>query len=233
LLAVTAARWLACEFGAVTQVQAYVLPYFRVDSLLVGVVCAMFVRWERGREWLGKRGWLLLIPVAIAAGLVWTLDLSLPERTVTRATPIMTYGLTLVALGYACLLLLALARPQWGLGALLRTRPLRFMGRVSYFVYLVHWGVLKTTSLLVHELAPSSGRGVLLGAMVAAMAITLLIAEISWRFFESRMLAIGYRAKYGRPQRAIPVEPARVALVQSAVITASDSSALGQTSEAA
>jgi peptidoglycan/LPS O-acetylase OafA/YrhL len=214
-------------------VQAYVLPFFRIDSLLIGVLCAMFVRWERGRDWLEKRGWLLVIPVAIGASLIWTLNLSLPPKWAKPSTPLMTYGLTVVAIGYASLLLLALARPQWAFGAALRARPLRFLGRVSYFLYLVHWGVLKSTSVLVRELAPTAGQGVQLGAMLSALAVTLVVADLSWRFFESRMLSIGHRVKYTKPPRAISVEPVQITVAEGPVIDTSDASALGQTGEAA
>jgi peptidoglycan/LPS O-acetylase OafA/YrhL len=233
LLAVTSARWLSCTHGVVTQVQAYVLPFFRVDSLLVGVVCAMFVRWERGREWMARRGWLLVVPVAVATWMVWNFDLSLPEKWLKPESPIMTYGLTLVALGYASLLLLALARPQWALGTMLRSAPLRFLGRVSYFVYLVHWGVLQSTYVLVHEFMPGAGVGVLVAALILALAVTLVIAELSWRFFESRMLAIGHRVKYSRPPRAVPAAPVPISVAQSEVISAAEASQLGQTGEAA
>jgi len=233
LVAVTSARSVASAFGAVTQVQAYVLPIFRVDSLLVGVVCAMFVRWERGKDWLTRWGWLLIIPVAIAASAIWAIDLALPVRWAKPGAPIMRYGLTLVALGYASLLLLALARPQWGLGRVLRSAPLRFLGRISYFVYLVHWGVLRSTTVLVHELAPHSGANFMLAAMVGALAITFAIAELSWRFFESRMLAIGHQVKYSTPPRVIPAKPVGIGLKQPGIIATGESSALSQTSEAA
>jgi peptidoglycan/LPS O-acetylase OafA/YrhL len=232
-LAVASARWVACSSGAVTQVQAYVLPFFRIDSLLVGVLCAMFVRWERGREWLEKRGWLLVIPVATGASLIWALNLSLPSKWVRWGTPMMTYGLTVIAVGYASLLLLALARPQWAIGAALRARPLRFLGRVSYFLYLVHWGVLKSTSVLVRELAPTAGPVVQFAAMLSALAVTLVVAELSWRFFESRMLSIGHRVKYSKTPRALPVEPVQIVVAEPGGIVASQSSALEQTGEAA
>ncbi|HUO60564.1 MAG TPA: acyltransferase [Candidatus Acidoferrales bacterium] len=233
LLAVTGARWAVCAFGAVTQAEAYVLPMFRVDSLLVGVLCAMLVRWERGREWLDKRAWLLVIPVLLGAFAVWNLDLSLPPQWAKPNVPIMMYGLTLVALGYASLLLLALARPQWGIGALLRTGALRFLGRVSYFVYLVHWGILHSTATLMRELAPSAGEGVWLAAMAASVGVMLGIAELSWRFFESRMLAIGHRVKYTEVPRKDRVQPVAISLSEPRAIGANDASALGQTSEAA
>ncbi|HEX8927066.1 MAG TPA: acyltransferase [Terriglobales bacterium] len=233
LLCVAGARFVACHFELVTQIQAYVLPWFRIDALLIGVLCALFVRWERGRMWLQQHGCLLAIPATLALSAIWIFNLSLPSDIFHPGKPIMTYGLTLVAIGYASLLLLALARPQWALGSFLRARPLRFLGRVSYFVYLVHWGALKSTSVLMHELAPNAGKDLETAALVFSLVVTLVVAEFSWRFFESRMLAIGHRVKYSKAPRAIPPEPLPITVASTSIVSASQASAMEQTSEAA
>lgn len=66
----------------------------------------------------------------------------------------------------------------WGVGTLLRTRPLQFLGSISYALYLWHWPLL----ILVY--AYSGTREVSLVQGLAILAVSLLLAWSTTRFLE-------------------------------------------------
>jgi peptidoglycan/LPS O-acetylase OafA/YrhL len=105
------------------------------------------------------------------------------------------YGYTVIALFYACFLLLALT-PKGPIAALTRMGWLRRLGVLAYGLYLFHmaiqgflYGAVFGTEPLLHSLS---------GAAVTSLSfiLTLVAAELSWRFFEKRFVEIGHRRKY-------------------------------------
>ena len=58
-------RVVSCFSGHVHQNQAYVLPWFRSDSLMIGVMCAIAIRDDRVKRFLDKNVWVLYTALAI------------------------------------------------------------------------------------------------------------------------------------------------------------------------
>lgn len=104
----------------------------------------------------------------------------------------------------ATLLILAGDRAG-GPGAILRTAPLRFLGRISYSLYLWHWPLL---------VLPAAAMGAALAPPVAAamMVIAVVVAWASWAFVEERFRKHrGPRDERGwRSHRAVPLGAAAV-----------------------
>ena len=157
-------------------VLSYVLPPFadfslptRAWQLALGGIVAFTVPW-----------WRKLLPVATAAVVGWVglamivaayvlVDGTLPYPGVAAALP--TVGATLV-LGAGCV------SSSRGVGALLGTAPMRAIGRVSYSWYLWHWPVLVLVpAALGHKLG--------VGATIAAVALSLVLAVLTLRFVEN------------------------------------------------
>ena len=153
----------------------YVLPplaYFslptRAWQLALGGIVAFTVVWWR------------MLPAAAAAVVGWSglalivaayflINGSSPYPGVVAALP--TVGAALV-IGAGC------AASSRGVGALLGTAPMRAIGRVSYSWYLWHWPVL--------VLAPAAmGHKLGVGATVAAVALSLVLAILTMRFVEN------------------------------------------------
>ena len=153
----------------------YVLPpiaYFslptRAWQLALGGIVAFTVVWWR------------TLPAAAAAVVGWSglalivtayflINGSSPYPGVVAALP--TVGAALV-IGAGC------AASSRGVGALLGTAPMRAIGRVSYSWYLWHWPVLVLVpAALGHKLG--------VGATVAAVALSLLLAILTMRFVEN------------------------------------------------
>ncbi len=194
-LLVAGFRAWSCWQGLATQNQAYVLPFFRADALLIGVLCALLVRNEHAREWLQRNRWALPAAALVLAAATIRLGTALPPAEAAPRTPLMMFGLTLIAMFYATLLLMAVVHPWRPLSAALRFAPLRFLGNVSYCVYLIHEGALNVFAKEVWphlHLSP----GLAWPMLAVAVAVILGAAQISWKALESKMIRIGHQFTY-------------------------------------
>ncbi len=182
-----------------SAVLTYVLPPFAYFSLptrawqlaLGGIVAFTVVWWRRlPAAAAAVVGWMGLALIVAAYVLI---DGTSPYPGVVAALP--TAGAALViAAGCA-------ASPR-GVGALLGTAPMRAIGRVSYSWYLWHWPVL--------VLAPAAlGHRLGVGATIAAVALSLLLAILTMRFVENPV-------RFSPPLRDSP----RRSLVMGGVTTA-------------
>lgn len=169
--------WKVLGFGS-----AYLYNVFeaRFDSLATG--CLLAVGLSSG--WLDAfvrgvaRNWIL--PVITAALLGWT---SVRGGNDFR----YTVGFTVQSLLLAILLvqLMVLSRgPVWGW---LEWAPVRYIGRISYGIYLYHILGLAIGRKLA---GAYSGAALLLG-----VCMTLLMAALSYHLMESRVLA--YKERFG------------------------------------
>jgi peptidoglycan/LPS O-acetylase OafA/YrhL len=104
-----------------------------------------------------------------------------------------------VAAGATMLIVAAFAAPR--ARAALRTRPLLFLGRVSYSLYLLHALVLLALLNLLY------GRVPLALILVAAPLLSIGAAALGYRLVESPAMARGRRVASGLPTR---LGPARV-----------------------
>ena len=103
-----------------------------------------------------------------------------------------------LALGAAALIDLAvLAAP---VRSLMESRLLVRAGRVSYFLYLFHLPVVWIVYRGLFGMSPTleTSRGV--GIMVGALVVLILLAELSWHFFESPLIRQSH-GFFPRPKR--------------------------------
>lgn len=204
---VLATRASACYAGVITQDQAYALPFFRIDSLMIGVGCALLVRSPRWREVLERRPWWLYGAMGVLAVAMVKLGMRLPDPGKLPRTGLMMFGLTLIALFFACLLLLAVVVKPKPLSRTLTWKPLRALGDVSYFVYLSHEAIM--IALVTAVPKPHGEWSVALRWLMAvvAIAVSFVVARVSWRLLEAPMIRIGHRFRYERKTVVVPEEP--------------------------
>lgn len=165
----------------------------RADALAFGIFLAMAWRKEEFRAFLdGHR--LLLQRVLLAlllgvAGLLWWLVR--PTNGV-----MISVGYTWLAAFYSCLVLLVLAQKQGWVGGVMRWGVLRGLGVISYCVYIVH----ETLNLLAHQLLLHGRPEVYdfkgVGVTLLSLVLTLVVASLSWRYFEKPLIRRGHGYSY-------------------------------------
>lgn len=170
-------------------------------SLAVSVA-TVFVAPKAGYFLLPSRGWELLLGAAIALG-----SIPAPTRTLTREAMALA-GAAMVA-GSILLLDENSAFPGWNalfpcMGAVLiiqaavgaerapfvnrvlQTAPLRWIGRISYSLYLVHWPIVALFQYRAMR-PPSAMEG------AAMLIVSLVLATLSWRLVEEPVRRFAHR----------------------------------------
>jgi peptidoglycan/LPS O-acetylase OafA/YrhL len=107
-------------------------------------------------------GWLGVLGIGVAA---FAIDGSVPYPGLLAVLPTAAAALVILA-----------GDRRRGPGLLLRVRPLRFLGRISYSLYLWHWPIL---------VLPVAA-GALIGPLEtgALLALSVVVAWASWAFVE-------------------------------------------------
>lgn len=173
----------------------WMLPPSYFDALAGGGLLAALDTREALRRWLVRVAWLaLFLWMTVSFGS----DLGVIEQGVWTAYVAMD---SVRAMAFIGLVALA-ARGFHGVpGSLLLWRPLRFIGAVSYGIYLYHLAV----ELVVRKAVTVAGGPVLEKGPVlflAASALTVLVASASWFFLERPILGLKKRFSYQNTRRA-------------------------------
>jgi peptidoglycan/LPS O-acetylase OafA/YrhL len=170
---------------------SYVLMPCRADDLSLGILVALFMRNERvwlcivsSRRILLTFAIVLIVPLAY---LSWW-------RFGPYSGPMVTVGYSLLGLFYTCCLLLAItssARTR----SLLCNRILTQLGTIAYCTYLFHLPAIEFCSRLLKSRS-FSGSTIDIIAGVLGVTITLIIATVSWKYFERPLLRRGHMYKF-------------------------------------
>jgi peptidoglycan/LPS O-acetylase OafA/YrhL len=156
---------------------------------------------------LSVTGWLGL--AAVLASGVFLIDASTPYPGTAAILP---------TLGAAALV--AGGTRRGSPGALLATAPLRFLGRISYSLYLVHWPVFLLAAPALAAIGvgyPADGDPLWYAAQLGLCALSVGLAWLSWRFVEQ---------PFHRGRRFMP-RPSRVLALAGTVIAAAAIFAVG------
>ena len=160
-----------------------------LDEFVCGICVAKLLQanaleftWPRFLTWGAAAGILLTLAwITIGTGIPYW-----------QSTTTIVFWRTLVCAGFAALLACVVMLPVSGGWAM---RPFRYLGEISYGIYLWHFPVLLT---LLERTQWKGSR--LLGATVI---FTVVIASLSWHGFEKLWLARGNKKlKAGVPQPA-------------------------------
>ncbi len=149
--------------------QLYSYTQYRLDGIALGSLLALLTLNSRS---VRRIGWLTFVPCLAAA--LWT-----TMRLGALAPVRVALADSFFALAFFGLLCLTLEyRP---LAAALSIRPLRYIGRISYGLYMIHPFVFGFAGRHVAGLG-----GILLG-----IALSTGVAALSWKFMEYPILQLG------------------------------------------
>jgi peptidoglycan/LPS O-acetylase OafA/YrhL len=207
LVAVALLARVAMRLGGAGEVATYVLPFGRMDALLLGALVALAVRELGSVAPLARHAprVLAVSGTVAAATLAWA-----PARMSWSSPAVQTVGLTAIAVFFAALLVTAVAAPEasrWG--RVLRAPSLRTFGKYSYALYILHplvLAVLQANGWGASRFA-GFGAGVQVGVHLVFAAFATLVslgmAWLSWNLMEKHFLRLKHRFAT-RPRAAAP-----------------------------
>jgi peptidoglycan/LPS O-acetylase OafA/YrhL len=165
----------------------------RADALAFGILLAMAWRSDSVRRFLEANAVLLKrMLLGLLGGVLALLWWLLHPFSVVGAS----IGYTWIALFFACLLVVTLTQQGSWIARVMRTPMLRWLGTISYCVYILHYAF----NLLMHRLilhgSPEifDAQGVLVS--VLALTLTIAVASLSWRYFERPLIERGHKYSY-------------------------------------
>lgn len=198
LLVVMIALFLTLALGAgaaLPRVQTahavFALPVMSYTALLSGALVALMLNEQRGYRLLSRLcGYRGASVVCLVLLLAW-LQLS-PENLKSWPGAVMY-------LLMALLLASLVVREDNALRPVLTLAPIRRIGEISYGIYLFHLlGLHVAHETVTHLLPPSAGANVLITLIFVPLSV--LIAEISFRTFESYFLSLRSRHRSPLPR---------------------------------
>jgi len=170
ILAATALSFVLClhETG-VNQAAAFYLPWTRAWELLLGTLIALGL-FAQPRTPLWRN-------IAALAGLALIIG---PAATFNAATAFPGANALAPCLGAALIIAAGRSGGSW-VAQLLSCRPLVFIGRISYSLYLWHWPVI--VFMIMSGLTPSTHQPSWLKFL--AVVASVILATLSWRYVET------------------------------------------------
>jgi peptidoglycan/LPS O-acetylase OafA/YrhL len=177
LLAVSTAFRLYIQFNEVKYPMLWVLPPCRLDPFIAGAFCSWL--YVTHRDWLEYRwiGWTLAI--LGVAGFVLVAQFSYIGSTSIDNV----WQFTVIALSAGCLLLAAVA--PTGIGNLLSWKPVVFLGKISFGLYVYHLLPL-TIELRYVRTGEHLGKAPLTWLLILSgiFAVTVLLSALSYYGYE-------------------------------------------------
>jgi peptidoglycan/LPS O-acetylase OafA/YrhL len=181
------------RFFAPNFLVAYLLPFHRADSLMLGVLLALVWQWDKGKEFLHRHAgtfrWSCLFLFLGAAYLNF-------QKTF-MGDPAGHFWL---ALFYCNFIVLALVQNDRAARFhLFNNKVLEWLGLRSYGIYLFHKPIqILIPFLLAHFLSDQLSTW----AVIAIYTLVLIVvSELSYRLLEKPIMVWGHRFKYDRVEK--------------------------------
>jgi peptidoglycan/LPS O-acetylase OafA/YrhL len=193
-------RLFLVGFG-VSPLAIHVTTICRADSLLLGGALALLYRSEKWAQVLKWAPW-----VFFGAASVILVAINFLEPYVLR-TP-MEFLMWSEGLQYTVLTLASVGLIAWSLrsgskcGRLFSSVPMRFLGKYSYGIYVLHVLVLSAMNLpLRAELLglTHSKMVAVVGAGVTSLLVSIVAAYLSYHLYERPFLRLKHYFDYSRP----------------------------------
>jgi peptidoglycan/LPS O-acetylase OafA/YrhL len=170
----------------------YVLMPCRADALSMGVLAALLLR-DRSFS-----GWLRTHPNTLKK-ITLCLFLGLIPLTVwgdAFSVPVITIGYSWLAMFYTGCLLIAVTSTSLSMQRALGNPVLLSFGTTAYCTYLLHLPMMEICRRLLGLWLPYETQAVQFAGGILGIVLTLMLAKVSWVFFERPLLRRGHSYKY-------------------------------------
>ncbi len=172
---------------------------YRADSLVAGGALSFFLRTRWRDKVLSLGGWLFLaVPLMLFCSSFGSLSIfaTAQKRAVLEAS-----SYSLLALGYTGLLILSIGRSGWQRA--FSSRPMRFLGKYSYGLYVLHLILLAYIEHPLHDSLRSMNVNKGLAVVIVGVicfASSIAAAVLSYQLYERHFLRLKRFFDY-RPHR--------------------------------
>jgi peptidoglycan/LPS O-acetylase OafA/YrhL len=162
----------------------------RLDALMTGAICAIWL--HRQRESFGK-AWL----IRNHRRLVWTVMLAFAAFAALLPrigwNVLVCCGATALAAGFGLMVASAAIVSESESCSWLKSKPLAWLGTISYGVYLFHQPINGLMHAITTGGVPSMGTWLSFLITVSALGVTLILCTILWWQFERPLIQYGRR----------------------------------------
>ncbi len=175
-------RWYVHSAG--NRAEYFFFPA-RMDTLAFGALLALV----RDRFWISLPGWPVVLGLISSASMLFLI--ADPETNASFAV----FGYSVIAASMALILAYVLQRAgsNHPLCRVLRSTLLVRLGTISYMFYLLHLFVIKSFRGIFANLLVSHWALNRLLQVTGSLAVTVLLASLSWKYFESPILRLKER----------------------------------------
>jgi peptidoglycan/LPS O-acetylase OafA/YrhL len=161
---------------------------------LDGLAAGSFVALLTSRYSIRPRKKLLIAYPCMAAG-IGTALVGFRHGWDVMSGSNVVFGFTSLAVAFSGLLLFLLDGESSVLGRIFSFRPVRYVGKISYGIYLLHDGIFSLLARLSRHSFLGAFGGSWIFAVPLRIGATICIAALSYRFFESPILRIKDRLR--------------------------------------
>lgn len=184
---------------------SYVLMPCRADALAFGVAAALMVRTPKLWETVIRYRKLLYAAFGIMLAAIIGLLMSGFEPFTNQL-----FGLEYSLLALLNFLLLLGTLTSKSFQAVFSRRWIRYLGTLAYGLYLLHIPCLSVLQQFATQVHPAPSGWVKLIVSCAGVALAILLAAVSWKYFEQPMIRRGYQYQYDSKSPEIAPGPVPV-----------------------